>query len=240
MRGAAGTALLLVAFSCLAFAQKADTSQPPPILSDAGRYAAARHGGPYMWNYYIPPAPGTTPWAPCWSPDGKRIAVAMQGSIWIVDPADRRSRRDHENQRLCLLANLVAGRKVDRLHRRLRPPAHSTGSSRGVQRGFPRAHQRRRDLPGPGVFAGRQRNSPTYRPCLTVTSISTCAQFTTAGGAASPLRLPRTPPIRATGSTLANGICTPSPPGLRTVRNWSSSGIATLLSARAISGGRRP
>jgi dipeptidyl aminopeptidase/acylaminoacyl peptidase len=39
-----------------------------------------------MWNYYIPPAPGSTPWAPCWSPDGKRIAVAMQGSIWIVDP----------------------------------------------------------------------------------------------------------------------------------------------------------
>src|SRR5271157_5077354 len=86
MKRAAGLALLLVAFSCLAFAQKADTSQPPPILSDAGRYPAARHGGPYMWNYYIPPAPGTTPWAPCWSPDGKRIAVAMQGSIWSVDP----------------------------------------------------------------------------------------------------------------------------------------------------------
>lgn len=86
MKGAAETALLLVTFSCMAFAQKADTSQPPPILSDSGRYPAARHGGPYMWNYYIPPAPGTTPWAPCWSPDGKRIAVAMQGSIWIVDP----------------------------------------------------------------------------------------------------------------------------------------------------------
>ncbi|MGO8735098.1 MAG: CehA/McbA family metallohydrolase [Terriglobia bacterium] len=86
MRSAAGCALLLVAFSCWTFAQKADTSQPPPILSDAGRYAASRHGGAYMWNYYIPPAPATTPWAPCWSPDGKRIAVAMQGSIWVVDP----------------------------------------------------------------------------------------------------------------------------------------------------------
>jgi len=86
MKRACEFVFLLVAFCSLAFAQKADTSQPPPILSDGGRYAAARHGGPYMWNYYIPPAPATTPWAPCWSPDGKRIAVAMQGSIWIVDP----------------------------------------------------------------------------------------------------------------------------------------------------------
>lgn len=50
-------------------------------------YAAARHGGNYMFNYYIPPAPSTTPWAPAWSPDGKWIAVAMYGSIWKVDPA---------------------------------------------------------------------------------------------------------------------------------------------------------
>jgi hypothetical protein len=85
MKSFAMAALLLVC-SCSAFAQLADTSQPPPIIGDAGRYAAARHGGPYMWNYYIPPAPGSSPWAPCWSPDGKRIAAAMQGSIWIVDP----------------------------------------------------------------------------------------------------------------------------------------------------------
>jgi len=50
-------------------------------------YMAVRHGGPYMHNYYLPPAPSSTPWAPCWSPDGKFIAVAMQGSIWKVDPA---------------------------------------------------------------------------------------------------------------------------------------------------------
>ncbi|MCL6508029.1 MAG: hypothetical protein K6T59_13490, partial [Bryobacteraceae bacterium] len=49
-------------------------------------YPAARHGGNYMHNYYIPPAPGSTPWAPCWSPDGKWIAVAMSGSIWRVNP----------------------------------------------------------------------------------------------------------------------------------------------------------
>jgi hypothetical protein len=39
-----------------------------------------------MFNYYLPPAPATTPWAPCWSPDGKWIAVSMNGSIWKVDP----------------------------------------------------------------------------------------------------------------------------------------------------------
>lgn len=40
-----------------------------------------------MFNYYFPPAPSSTPWAPAWSPDGKFIAVAMHGSIWKVDPA---------------------------------------------------------------------------------------------------------------------------------------------------------
>jgi Tol biopolymer transport system component len=50
-------------------------------------YPAATQGANYMHNYYLPPAPSTTPWAPAWSPDGKWIAVAMQGSIWRVDPA---------------------------------------------------------------------------------------------------------------------------------------------------------
>src|SRR5262249_8735462 len=49
-------------------------------------YPAAKQGTMYMWSYYIPPAPGSTPWAPCWAPDGKSIAVAMHGSIWRVDP----------------------------------------------------------------------------------------------------------------------------------------------------------
>ena len=52
-----------------------------------GAYPAARTGGNYMHNYYFPPAPSSTPWAPAWSPDGKSIAVAMSGSIWNVDPA---------------------------------------------------------------------------------------------------------------------------------------------------------
>ena len=50
-------------------------------------YPMARSGGNYMHNYYFPPAPGSTPWAPAWAPDGKSIAVAMGGSIWRVDPA---------------------------------------------------------------------------------------------------------------------------------------------------------
>ncbi|MCL4854997.1 MAG: PD40 domain-containing protein, partial [Bryobacteraceae bacterium] len=54
---------------------------------NAVAYPAAKHGGQYMQNYYMPPAPSTTPWAPAWSPDGSWIAVGMQGSLWKVDPA---------------------------------------------------------------------------------------------------------------------------------------------------------
>jgi TolB protein len=49
-------------------------------------YPAARSGGNYMHNYYIPPAPGSTPWAPAWAPDGKSLVVAMHGSLFAVDP----------------------------------------------------------------------------------------------------------------------------------------------------------
>ncbi len=52
-----------------------------------GAYAPARHGGNYMHNFYFPPSPSSTPWAPAWAPDGESIAVAMSGSIWRVDPA---------------------------------------------------------------------------------------------------------------------------------------------------------
>ncbi|MGH8636841.1 MAG: TolB family protein, partial [Burkholderiales bacterium] len=48
-------------------------------------YPSSKHGGTYMFNYYLPPAPSTTAWAPSWSPDGKWVAVAMYGSIWKVD-----------------------------------------------------------------------------------------------------------------------------------------------------------
>src|SRR6266849_568797 len=51
------------------------------------RYLPAKEGGHYMFNYYLPPAPSATPWWPAWAPDGKSLAVAMQGSIWRVDPS---------------------------------------------------------------------------------------------------------------------------------------------------------
>jgi TolB protein len=50
-------------------------------------YPMARSGGNYMHNYYFPPAPSSTPWAPAWAPDGRSIAVAMSGSLWRIDPA---------------------------------------------------------------------------------------------------------------------------------------------------------
>ncbi|MDT8321831.1 MAG: CehA/McbA family metallohydrolase [Xanthomonadales bacterium] len=49
-------------------------------------YPPALSGGNYMHNFYFPPAPSSTPWAPAWSPDGKWLAFAMQGSIWKVAP----------------------------------------------------------------------------------------------------------------------------------------------------------
>ena len=58
----------------------------PRAHAQAGSYPAARHGGNYMRNFYLPPAPSSTPWAPSWAPDGASIAVAMSGSIWRVDP----------------------------------------------------------------------------------------------------------------------------------------------------------
>jgi hypothetical protein len=56
-----------------------------------GNYPAARQGGAYMHNFYFPPAPSSTPWAPAWAPDGRSIAVAMSGSIWNVDPQTGRA-----------------------------------------------------------------------------------------------------------------------------------------------------
>jgi hypothetical protein len=61
------------------------------LLAQARFYPDARSGGNYMHNFYFPPSPSSTPWAPDWSPDGEWIAVAMQGSIWKVDPASGRA-----------------------------------------------------------------------------------------------------------------------------------------------------
>lgn len=59
----------------------------PSLWAQPAVYPASKHGGEYMFNYYFPPAPSSTPWAPAWAPDGKSIAVAMDGSIWKLDPA---------------------------------------------------------------------------------------------------------------------------------------------------------
>ena len=46
-------------------------------------FPAAKTGGNYMHNYYLPP-PSTTPCYPAWSPNGEEIAFSMQGSIWKI------------------------------------------------------------------------------------------------------------------------------------------------------------
>jgi len=51
-------------------------------------YQKAKTGGNYMHNYYFPPAGSSTPWWPCWSPDGRWLAFAMHGSIWKIQVGD--------------------------------------------------------------------------------------------------------------------------------------------------------
>jgi len=84
---AVGLALGTVAFSTPApKAPLGTVVAAAGVLAQAGRYPASRHGGNYMHNFYFPPAPSSTPWAPSWAPDGESIAVAMSGSIWRVAP----------------------------------------------------------------------------------------------------------------------------------------------------------
>ena len=75
----------LVRLACLVLAV---LSIPPAALSAQelfGGYPGARMGGAYMQNFYLPPAPSSSPWYPSWHPDGAHVAVAMQGSIWSVE-----------------------------------------------------------------------------------------------------------------------------------------------------------
>ena len=72
-RGLLATALVLVAGE-------------PVAGQSRTAYPASGHGGNYMHNYYLPPAPASTPWYPTWHPSGETLAVSMSGSIWTVDP----------------------------------------------------------------------------------------------------------------------------------------------------------
>lgn len=69
-----------------AIAQPSATNVATPQDARARSYPAAKQGGNYMYNFYLPPAPSSTPWAPAWAPDGKTIAVGLYGSIWSIDP----------------------------------------------------------------------------------------------------------------------------------------------------------
>lgn len=74
-------------FSCLAAAAGAWAQVQMGANGYPLVYPAIKQGGQYVQNYYVPPQPSSTPWWPSWSPDGKSIAFAMQGSIWKVDLA---------------------------------------------------------------------------------------------------------------------------------------------------------
>ena len=81
MNGTARRAAWKVALAALAAA-----ALGVPVLQGQATYPNAKTGGNYMHNYYFPPAPSSTPWAPSWSPDGRWIAVGMSGAIWKIDP----------------------------------------------------------------------------------------------------------------------------------------------------------
>jgi len=83
---AAAFLLLGSALAPAASAQEAGGEGARALFEGRAFYPAAEHGGMYMRNYYIPPAPSSTPWAPAWHPDGTTVAVSMGGSIWSVDP----------------------------------------------------------------------------------------------------------------------------------------------------------
>ena len=62
-------------------------SASAPVTRLFEGYPGALAGGMYMQNFYLPPAPSSSPWYPAWHPDGKHIAVAMQGTIWSIEIA---------------------------------------------------------------------------------------------------------------------------------------------------------
>lgn len=60
----------------------------PASLDAQPAYPAAKTGGNYMHNFYLPPPATTTPRRPAWSPDSESVAFAMHGSIWRIKPGE--------------------------------------------------------------------------------------------------------------------------------------------------------
>ena len=124
------------------FAQAQRWPPPPTIQGVADAYPAVGHGGNYMHNYYFPPAPSSTPWAPAWAPDGKSIAVALSGSIWRVDPETGIADELTSGPGISLAADLVARRAVHRLHRGPERAEHRARHRGSDDRGEPSARKR--------------------------------------------------------------------------------------------------
>ena len=60
----------------------------PLTLSAQPAYPAAKTGGNYMHNFYLPPPSTSSPRRPAWSPDGTTVAFAMHGSLWRMRPGE--------------------------------------------------------------------------------------------------------------------------------------------------------
>ena len=77
--------MIQVRWLCLVAALSLVVLVPISAQERFGSYPAAKMGGNYMHNFYLPPAVNSSPWAPEWAPDGQSLVASMHGSIWSVD-----------------------------------------------------------------------------------------------------------------------------------------------------------
>ena len=92
----------------------------PTGAAAADAYPAVKHGTLYMYNYDIPPAPGSTPWAPCWSPGGE-VDCHRDARFHLADRSGNRRRSRAQQRRICEFPRLVEGWKVVSFRRRTTP-----------------------------------------------------------------------------------------------------------------------